>query len=304
MWVKTLGNVREKLKRNTRGAGESKRTSSNQVAEGKRIWRWKSATLSFRGLWDDDSMATVVKGGGQSSTGGAVDMFVVYWYNLILNSPGKDTASGMERIFSRAFSAQELQVFRSLRTPYHIQSFLLEIPYSAEECYRSPATVLRDRTAHCFDGALFAAAALRFLGYPPLIMDLLPNERDDDHLLALYKAGGHWGAVAKSNFSGLTYREPIHRTLRELVLSYFEPFYNVSKEKTLRKYTVPLNLRRFDSINWMASDERLDDIGVRLDEIRKVQLITPSMSRRLSPVDERSYNAGLLGANWDGLFKP
>jgi hypothetical protein len=210
----------------------------------------------------------------------------------------------MQRIFSSSFTPQGLRILRGLRTPYHIQSYLLELPYSAEERYRCPATVLRDSTAHCFDGALFAAAALRFLGHPPLIMDLLPNDRDDDHLLALYRVGGYWGAVAKSNFSGLTYREPIHRTLRELVLSYFEQFYNVSKEKTLRKYTVPLNLQRFDAVNWMSSDERLDDIGVRLDEIRKVQLITPAMARRLSPVDERSYKAGLLGANWEGLYKP
>ena len=137
-----------------------------------------------------------------------------------------------------------------------------------------------------------------------MIVDLLPNDRDDDHLIALFKVRGHWGAVAKSNFSGLTFREPIHRTLRELVLTYFELFYNVQKEKTLRAYTVPLNLRTFDRLNWMGSDDRLDDIGIRLDEIRKIGLIDRSMARGLSPLDERSYNAGLLGANWDGLYKP
>lgn len=210
----------------------------------------------------------------------------------------------MEPILARTFTSQEQQFFKSLKTPYGIQSFLLGLPYSAEERYRSPSTVLRDRVAHCFDGALFAAAALRFLGFPPLIVDLLPNDRDDDHLLALYKIRGHWGAVAKSNFSGLTFREPIHRTLRELVLSYFEQFYNVSKEKTLRQYTVPLNLRSFDRLNWMGSDEHLDDIGIRLDEIRRNALLTAAMARRLSPVDDRSYKSGLLGANWDGLYKP
>lgn len=210
----------------------------------------------------------------------------------------------MEDMFRKTFSQAELQTLRMLKTPHAIQKFLLDLPYSAEECYRSPASVIRDRTAHCFDGALFAAAALRFIGHPPLIMDLLPNDRDDDHLIALYKVRDHWGALAKSNFSGLTFREPIHRSLRELALTYVEPFYNVQKEKTLRKYTVPLDLRRFDPINWMGSDKYLDDIGMRLDEIRKVTLITPAMARRLSPVDERSYQAGLLGANWDGLFRP
>jgi hypothetical protein len=207
-------------------------------------------------------------------------------------------------IFRDKFDAPELKVLDGLTTPYKIQSFLLDLSYSAEERYRSPRSVLRDRTAHCFDGSLFAAAALRYIGFPPLIIDLLPNERDDDHLLALYKVDDHWGAVAKSNFSGLTFREPIYRTLRELALSYFEQFYNVQKEKTLRAYTVPLNLRRFDRYHWMESDVHLDLIGTRLDQIRKIPLLTPSMRRRLSPVDERSYQAGLLGANRSGLYKP
>lgn len=209
-----------------------------------------------------------------------------------------------DHLFRKTFEASDLKVLDGLTTPYKIQRFLLDLPYSADERYRSPRTVLRDRTAHCFDGSLFAAAALRYIGFPPMIIDLLPNERDDDHLLALYKVHGHWGAVAKSNFSGLTFREPIFRTLRELVLSYFEQFYNVQREKTLRAYTVPLNLRRFDRYHWMGSDEHLDLIGSRLDEIRKIPLLTPAMRRRLSPVDERSYQAGLLGANWDGLYKP
>jgi hypothetical protein len=210
----------------------------------------------------------------------------------------------MEPILGRTFTSQERRFFKSLKSPYGIQCFLLDLPYSAEERYRSPATVLRDRVAHCFDGALFGAAALRVLGFPPVIVDLLPNERDDDHLVAIYRTGGCWGAVAKSNFAGLAFREPIHRSLRELVLSYFEQFYNVSKEKTLRKYTVPLNLRTFDHLNWMGSDEHLDAIGVRLDKIRSIPLLTSLMVRRLSPVDERSYKAGLFGANWDGLYKP
>jgi hypothetical protein len=207
-------------------------------------------------------------------------------------------------IYRTMFNKSDLEVFDGLTTPHAIQRFLLDLPYSAEERYRSPRSVLRDRTAHCFDGALFAAAALRYIGYPPLIIDMLPNERDDDHLLALYKVHGYWGAVAKSNFSGLTFREPIFRTLRELVLSYFEQFYNVEREKTLRAYTVPLHLRSFDRYQWMGSDDHLDLIGTRLDQIRKIRLLTPSMGRRLSPVDERSYQAGLLGANPDGLFKP
>jgi hypothetical protein len=207
-------------------------------------------------------------------------------------------------LFAGTFSRKELAIFGRLSSPFKIQEFLLRLPYSAEERYRSPKTVLADRVAHCFDGALFAAAALRYIGYRPLIFDMLPNERDDDHIVALYRKNGHWGGVAKSNFAGLTFREPIHRTLRELALSYFEQFYNIRREKTLRAYTVPLDLRAFDRIDWMGSDDGLDPIGVRLDGIRKVKLLSAAMARGLSSLDERSYRAGLSGANWKGLYKP
>jgi hypothetical protein len=145
---------------------------------------------------------------------------------------------------------------------------------------------------------------LRRLGYPPLILDMLPNDRDDDHLLALFKKYGHWGALANSNFVGLRFREPIYRNLRELVLSYFEQYYNVEREKTLRSYTRPLNLKIFDNRDWMTRDEPLEEIAKRLDEIAQVRLLTGPMIAGLSLVDERCFRAGLLGANEAGLYQP
>lgn len=206
--------------------------------------------------------------------------------------------------FDHSLTPSERRLLSRLTTPFRIQAFLDDIPYSGEERYRCPLTVLRDRKGHCFDGAIFAAAMLRRIGYPPLIVDMLPNKRDDDHLLALYKVDGHWGAVAKSNFSGLRFREPVFRTLRELVMSYFEMYYNAAGEKTLRAYTVPLNLSAFDRLNWMTRDKPLDLIGERLDEIRKVRVLTPRMVARLSPMDSRTYRAGMLGVNRAGLYKP
>lgn len=191
-----------------------------------------------------------------------------------------------------------------LRSPAAIQSFLDQIKYSAEEIYRSPLRVLRDGTGHCFDGALFAAAALRLAGRPPLVLEMLSNGRDDSHLLALYKTGGHWGAVAKSNCVGLRFREPVYRTLRELVLSYFEQYFNIYGEKTLRGYTMPLDLKSFDKLNWMTEDGTVDLISDRLDELRRFEIITKGMCSRLSPVDPRSFKAGLLGSRKAGLFKP
>lgn len=191
-----------------------------------------------------------------------------------------------------------------LNRPSRIQAFLDGFAYSTEEVYRCPVRVLRERVAHCFDGALFAATALRRIGFPPLLLEILPNDRDDDHMLAIYKSNGHWGAVAKSNFVGLRFREPIYRTLRELVMSYFEQFYNVEREKTMRSYTLPLHLRAFDKWNWMTSDDFLERIVKKVDESRKVPLINQSMISQLSLVDERSYRAGLLGVNEAGLYRP
>lgn len=206
--------------------------------------------------------------------------------------------------FDRILTESERRDVANLTSPCKIQSFLDDLVYSAEVVYRCPVRVLRERVAHCFDGALFAAAMLRRLGYPPLILDILPNDRDDEHLLALYKLDGHWGAVAKSNFVGLRFREPVYRTLRELVMSYFEQYYNVEHEKTLRGYTMPLNLKAFDRFNWMVNDDHLENIARRLDEIRRVSVLTRKMTAALSPVDERSYEAGLYGVNEAGLYRP
>jgi hypothetical protein len=206
--------------------------------------------------------------------------------------------------FDQALTKPEKQKIAQLTTPRKIQDFLDRLPYSAESIYRCPLRVFREHTAHCFDGALFGAAALHRLGYPPLVLNMTAIAEDDDHLLAPYKRDGHWGAVAKSNFVGLRFREPIYRNLRELVISYFEQFYSVERIKSLRSYTAPLNLKTFDRLNWMMSDGPLERIGERLDEIRKVPLLTRRMIAGLSLVDERSYKAGLLGANKAGLYRP
>ena len=211
----------------------------------------------------------------------------------------------MKGTFEEHLDKQQLEIFSSLGSPVQIQAFLDEIPYSAENANRCPLSVLRDRVAHCLDGALFAAAALRRIGYPPLVVDIFPEAgMDDDHVLAIYKREGHFGAVAKSNFVGLRFREAIYRTLRELVLSYFEDYYNVNGQKTLRSYTLPLNLKAFDKVGWMWSDAGVDAIEQHLSQMRRILVLTPQMVADLSPVDRLSYEAGMLGINAAGLYKP
>jgi len=197
---------------------------------------------------------------------------------------------------------QGRRVLRSLSSPAHVQEFLDPIPYSAEKFYRCPRRVIEDRKAHCFDGALFAAAALRRLGFPALIVDM-HAVRDDDHLIAIFRRSGCWGAVAKSNFVGLRYREPVYRSLRELAMSYFEAFYNLAGEKTLRTYTQQIRLARFDRLDWEVSDEGLETIARHTDRVPRIRLITPAMARGLSRLDERSLRAGLLGVNPAGLYR-
>jgi hypothetical protein len=203
---------------------------------------------------------------------------------------------------SGLWTRAELIVFGRLTDPARIQAFLDRIPYSTDSFYRCPRTVLHDRRAHCFDGALFAAAALRTLGYPPLLVDMRAV-RDDDHILAIFRHRGRVGAVAKSNFVGLRYREPLFRSVRELVLSYFEDYYNLEREKTLRTYSVPLDLSRFDALDWETRDDSLEVIASRLDRIRHFPLLTGPQVRALARVDLRSYRSGMLGTNMAGVYK-
>src|ERR1044071_6176965 len=191
------------------------------------------------------------------------------------------------------FQKTELQLFRKLSTPQKIQKYLDDLPYNKEkdgETCRSPRLVIEHQTAHCFEGALFAAPALRVNGKPPLILDL-EAVRDDDHVIAVYRTNGYWGAIGKSNYAGLRFRSPVYRTLRELALSYFEHYYNLKGEKTLRGYSRPVNLARFDSIQWMTSAEPLWAIPEYLCTIKHSPIFQPT--RRMY-MGERLYQARLL----------
>jgi hypothetical protein len=196
------------------------------------------------------------------------------------------------------FSSAERAIFRRLKTPALIQRFLdEEIGYNKEPhgatCY-SPRLVLRHQVAHCMEGALLAAAALRQLGYPPLLLDL-EAVRDDDHVLAVYQRDGCWGAIAKSNYAGLRSREPVYRTVRELAMSYFEHYFNPAGEKTLRAHSRPVSLTRFDKQGWMTSEEDVWEIPSYLVEIPHKPVVTAGVIRHLARMDRRLYEASHVG---------
>jgi len=192
------------------------------------------------------------------------------------------------------FTPEELRTLHGLKDPYGIQQFLYDLPYHLTDTAWSPRRVLREKTAHCLEGAIFAAAALRANGYPPLIIDF-EAKRNTDHVLAVYKTGGCWGAIAKSNFTGLRYREPVYRSLRELALSYFEDYFNLLGERTLRRYSAQVNLKRFDYLDWMTTEKPVWFIAEYLTKIHHFPLISRSQINHLHRVDARSLRAGLLG---------
>ena len=193
------------------------------------------------------------------------------------------------------FSRREAAFLRRLSPPWRIQRFLDGIAYDVRgESCRSPRRVLRERRAQCMDGAMFAAAALRMQGRRPLIVDL-ESVYDTDHVLAVFRERGGWGAIARSNFSGLRYREPIHRTIRDLARSYVEAYFNLRRQKTLRRYSRPVDLSRFDRRGWMTAEEDLWYVAEFLVGVRHHRLLTPGQERGLAPVDARTFAAGLVG---------
>ena len=191
-------------------------------------------------------------------------------------------------------SPNDVRTLRALNTPARIQKFVDSITYQYADTAWSPHRVLRERKGHCLEGALVAAAALRVNGYPPLLMDL-EAVRDDDHVLAIYRERGLWGSIAKSNFAGLRFRAPIYRTLRELALSYFEHYYNLRGERTLRSYSVPINLTRLDDKNWMTAEEDVWCVTDLLVDARHYALMPDKITRSLPRVDRRSFESGMHG---------
>lgn len=200
------------------------------------------------------------------------------------------------------FTKEELKVFGSFKKPHDIQLFLNNTLYNAENVTRSPKMVLEHKVANCFEGALFAAAALRILGYKPLIVDMMAVN-DDDHVIAVFKKNGLWGAVAKSNTTVLRFREPVYKTIRELVMSYFDFYFNTLGEKSLVSYSKPLNLSKYDKDNWMTTENDLEFIGDYLFEIHH-QEIYPKSSRPLNRADQDLVDLCFNGAVTEGLFVP
>ena len=202
------------------------------------------------------------------------------------------------KTFFKDFTSSQIKILKSLNTPSKIQTFLNKIPINFEESgdtCMSPKSVLEKRKAHCMEGAMFAAATLRFHGEKPLIMDFESTSDDFDHVIAIFKRSGFYGSISKTNHAVLRYREPIYRTLRELALSFFhEYFLNKNGKKTLRTFSKPINLSRFDNQNWMTSKENVWFIPEHLTKIPHKSILNKAQIRSLRLADEIERQAGKL----------
>ena len=167
------------------------------------------------------------------------------------------------------FNKGELSILRKLRTPHKIQDFLDAIPINFEtggETCMSPRRVLREKRAHCMEGALLAASALWLQGQPPFLLDLKTGRGDTDHVVALFKHKNYWGGITKTNHAVLRFRDPIYRDPRELTMSFFHEYFLDSGRKTLLSYSRPFDLRKvFKKYNWTVSEEDLWDLSDELD---------------------------------------
>lgn len=193
----------------------------------------------------------------------------------------------------------ELKVLKRCKTPQGVQDFLETIPINFErggDTCLSPRRVLREWRAHCMEGAMLAALALKLQGFKPLLLDLKSVWHDDDHVVALFKSRGRWGAISKTNHAVLRYREPVYRTLRELALSYFHEYFTNDGVKTLRSYSRPVNLSRFDSRGWMTSEQDVWYIPRYLDRVTHYPLLTRTMVKHLRKADRLEIKAGKLVA--------
>lgn len=191
---------------------------------------------------------------------------------------------------------EEHVFFASLSTPQKIQDYLESLPFNLEkngETDMSPRQVLVSKKAHCFEGALLAATALMVQGREPLILSLKVLSSDYDHTIALYKENGYWGAISKTNHAVLGYRDPVYKTVRELVMSYFHEYFLVSTgEKTLRGYSRPINLKRFGE-KWITSNESLLPIAESIYDMHHLSILPKENEpflRKATTLERKSAN--------------
>ncbi|MFA5991516.1 MAG: hypothetical protein WC794_04710 [Candidatus Doudnabacteria bacterium] len=196
------------------------------------------------------------------------------------------------------YNPAEIKLFKRLSTPAKIQDYLNGLKFNFEKqgetCY-SPRMVIKNKTAHCMEGAMFAAAALDFCGARPWVVDLRSiKPQDDDHVIAVFKQFNCFGAISKTNHGVLRYREPVYKTLRELIMSYFHEYFLNTGQKTLREYSDLVDLKIFDYLDWRTSKEHLFAIPQKLDKVKHHKILLPQQIKNLRPADKIEIQTGKI----------
>jgi hypothetical protein len=197
------------------------------------------------------------------------------------------------------FSKKEEKIIASLNSPRKIQDFLNNLKANlikGGKRYRdtclSPKRVLQEKKAHCIEGAIFAACVLRYHNFPPLIVDLESTEKDLDHVITVFKKNNRWGAISKTNHAVLRYREPVYKDIRELVMSYFHEYTDSKGNKTLRRFSNPINLKIFDKYNWMTSEDEIWYIPEYLTKVKHHNILTKKQIKDLRKADKIEIKVG------------
>ncbi len=189
------------------------------------------------------------------------------------------------------YRKDEIKLFKKLNTPEKVQDYINSIPFNFDErpgTCMSPRMILDRNIADCVEGALLAAAILEFHGHKPLLLDLrsLKAPYDYDHVVAIFKKDGFWGAISKTNHSVLRYREPIYRDIRELVMSFFHEYFLDSGKKTLREYSDPFDMNYFNKIDWRTTEKDLPKVLSHLDRIKHHKILTKKQEKNLRKADK------------------
>lgn len=196
------------------------------------------------------------------------------------------------------YSKEEIKLFKKLNSPQKIQGYLNDLPFNFREdgVFVSPRFVIKNKKSDCLEGALFAASVLEFHGERPLILDLRSANKpfDYDHIVAVFKKFNCFGAVSKTNHAVLRYREPVYKTIRELVMSYFHEYFLNDGTKTLREYSLPYDLNKLNHLNWRTTDNNLWEIHEVLDEIKHYKVLSKEQIRNLRKADKIEIDSGKL----------
>lgn len=195
----------------------------------------------------------------------------------------------MQQFPKALLSPKEKQLFKLLNTPQKLQDFLTALPQNfepnGETCF-SPREVSKQNKAHCLEGAMFAAAVLWYHGARPLVMHLLTKDHDYDHVIAIFKSGGHYGALSKTNHAVLRFRDAVYKSPRELAMSYFnEYFMDTTGEKTMLGFTEPIDLEKIGGTKWLFNEKNLWDINDKIFHIKHLPVAPKTLMKKLRPVD-------------------